>query len=82
VLVKGLQDLGSISRYRKATFYVWVPVEDCMAFAGRLLQETGIVATRVSVSGRAARATCGLPSRDRLRGYRKRGRTDARGMGL
>ncbi|MDD1685018.1 MAG: LL-diaminopimelate aminotransferase [Methanoregula sp.] len=45
VLVKGLQDLGFDIPLPKATFYVWVPVEDCMAFAGRLLQETGIVAT-------------------------------------
>jgi LL-diaminopimelate aminotransferase len=45
VLVKGLQDLGFAVPLPKATFYVWVPVKDCMAFAGRLLTEAGIVAT-------------------------------------
>ena len=29
----------------KATFYVWMPVDDCMAFSARLLNEAGIVAT-------------------------------------
>jgi len=45
VLVKGLQGLGFDVPLPKATFYVWVPVRDCMAFAGRLLTEAGIVAT-------------------------------------
>jgi len=45
VLVAGLQDLGFDIPVPKATFYVWVPVEDCMGFAGRLLNEAGIVAT-------------------------------------
>jgi LL-diaminopimelate aminotransferase len=45
VLVKGLRELGFDVPLPKATFYVWVPVQDCMAFAGRLLTEAGIVAT-------------------------------------
>jgi LL-diaminopimelate aminotransferase len=45
VLVKGLQSLGFDVPLPRATFYVWVPVKDCMAFSGRLLTEAGIVAT-------------------------------------
>jgi LL-diaminopimelate aminotransferase len=45
VLVKGLQGLGFDVPLPKATFYVWMPVKDCMSFAGRLLTEGGIVAT-------------------------------------
>jgi LL-diaminopimelate aminotransferase len=45
VLVKGLQGLGFDVPLPKATFYVWMPVKDCMAFSGRLLTEAGIVAT-------------------------------------
>ncbi len=45
VLVAGLQDLGFDVPAPKATFYVWLPVKDCMAFAARLLNEAGIVAT-------------------------------------
>ena len=45
VLVKGLQGLGFDVPLPKATFYVWMPVKDCMSFAGRLLTEAGIVAT-------------------------------------
>ncbi|NLD56550.1 MAG: LL-diaminopimelate aminotransferase [Methanomicrobiales archaeon] len=45
VLVKSLRELGFDVPLPKATFYVWVPVKDCMAFAGRLLTEAGIVAT-------------------------------------
>jgi LL-diaminopimelate aminotransferase len=45
VLVKGLQGLGVDVPLPKATFYVWAPAENCMAFAGRLLTEAGIVAT-------------------------------------
>jgi len=45
VLVAGLRDLGYDVPSPKATFYVWVPVDDCMAFAARLLNEAGIVAT-------------------------------------
>ncbi len=45
VLVNGLRSLGFDVPLPKATFYVWVPANDCMAFAGRLLTEAGIVAT-------------------------------------
>jgi LL-diaminopimelate aminotransferase len=45
VLVKGLQSLGFDVPLPKATFYVWMPVKDCMAFSARLLTEAGIVAT-------------------------------------
>jgi LL-diaminopimelate aminotransferase len=45
VLVRGLQGLGFDVPLPKATFYVWVPVKDCMAFSARLLTEAGIVAT-------------------------------------
>jgi LL-diaminopimelate aminotransferase len=45
VLVKGLQSLGFDVPLPKATFYVWMPVKDCVSFAGRLLTEAGIVAT-------------------------------------
>ena len=45
LLVKGLQGLGFDVPLPKATFYVWMPVKDCMAFSGRLLTEAGIVAT-------------------------------------
>jgi LL-diaminopimelate aminotransferase len=45
VLVKGLQSLGFDVPLPKATFYVWMPVKDCMAFSARLLTVAGIVAT-------------------------------------
>jgi len=45
VLVAGLRDLGFDLPTPKATFYVWLPVDDCMAFSARLLREAGIVAT-------------------------------------
>jgi LL-diaminopimelate aminotransferase len=45
VLVRGMQDLGFDVPLPRATFYVWVPVKDCMSFAGRLLTGAGIVAT-------------------------------------
>jgi LL-diaminopimelate aminotransferase len=44
VLVAGLRSLGFAVPAPKATFYVWVPVNDCMAFAAKLLNEAGIVA--------------------------------------
>ncbi|MDI9632568.1 MAG: LL-diaminopimelate aminotransferase [Methanolinea sp.] len=44
-LVSGLRALGFPVEPPKATFYVWVPVDDCMAFATRLLDEAGIVVT-------------------------------------
>lgn len=45
VLIKGLRSLGFDVPLPKATFYVWVPVNDCMAFSAKLLNEAGIVAT-------------------------------------
>ena len=45
VLIAGLQDLGFDVPSPKATFYVWLPVNDCMSFAAKLLNEAGIVAT-------------------------------------
>jgi LL-diaminopimelate aminotransferase len=45
VLVAGLRDLGFDLPTPKATFYIWLPVKDCMAFSARLLKEAGIVAT-------------------------------------
>jgi len=44
-LVSGLREIGFEVQAPKATFYVWLPVDDCMAFAARLLDEAGIVAT-------------------------------------
>jgi LL-diaminopimelate aminotransferase len=45
VLVGGLRKLGFLVDAPKATFYVWMPVEDCMAFTTRMLDEAGIVVT-------------------------------------
>jgi LL-diaminopimelate aminotransferase len=45
LLVKGLSEMGFDVRAPKATFYVWVPVDDSMAFAAQLLDQAGIVAT-------------------------------------
>jgi len=45
VLISGLRDLGFDVPSPKATFYVWLPVRDCMAFSTQLLHEAGIVAT-------------------------------------
>ncbi len=45
VLIAGLRALGFAVEAPKATFYVWLPVEDSMAFAARLLDEAAIVAT-------------------------------------
>jgi LL-diaminopimelate aminotransferase len=45
VLVAGLRSLGFEVAAPRATFYVWMPVQDCMAFAAKLLSETGIVVT-------------------------------------
>ncbi len=44
-LVKGLGALGFEVQAPKATFYVWMEVDDCMQFATRLLDEAGIVVT-------------------------------------
>ncbi|MDP3396373.1 MAG: LL-diaminopimelate aminotransferase [Methanoregula sp.] len=45
VLIAGMRSLGFDVPTPKATFYVWVPVNDCMAFSAKLLNEAGIVAT-------------------------------------
>ncbi len=45
VLVKGLREIGFDVAAPKATFYVWMPVDDSMTFAAKLLDEAGIVAT-------------------------------------
>ena len=45
VLISGLRGLGFDVPSPEATFYVWLPVSDCMAFSARLLNEAGIVAT-------------------------------------
>ncbi|MDD1705959.1 MAG: LL-diaminopimelate aminotransferase [Methanoregulaceae archaeon] len=45
VLIKGLHGLGFDVEAPKATFYVWMAVDDCMKFATRLLDEAGIVVT-------------------------------------
>jgi LL-diaminopimelate aminotransferase len=45
VLVKGLREIGFDVPMPKATFYVWMPVEDCMSYAGKLLTGAGVVAT-------------------------------------
>ena len=45
VLIAGLRSLGFDVPTPKATFYVWVPVNDCMSFSAKLLNEAGIVAT-------------------------------------
>jgi LL-diaminopimelate aminotransferase len=45
MLVAGLRGLGYHVAAPRATFYVWMPVQDCMAFAAKLLSETGIVVT-------------------------------------
>jgi LL-diaminopimelate aminotransferase len=44
-LVSGLKSLGFSIEPPKATFYVWLAVDDCMAFTQRMLDETGIVVT-------------------------------------
>jgi LL-diaminopimelate aminotransferase len=45
LLVRGLRELGFAVDAPRATFYVWMAVEDCMAFATRMLDEAGIVVT-------------------------------------
>ena len=44
-LMSGLKSLGFHIEPPKATFYVWLAVDDCMAFTQRMLDETGIVVT-------------------------------------
>ncbi|MDD1714208.1 MAG: LL-diaminopimelate aminotransferase [Methanoregulaceae archaeon] len=45
VLVSGLRELGHSVEPPRATFYVWMKVEDSLQFASRLLDEAGIVVT-------------------------------------
>jgi LL-diaminopimelate aminotransferase len=45
ILVKGLKELGFDVQAPKATFYVWMPVDDSMKFAAMMLDEAGIVVT-------------------------------------
>lgn len=45
VLVDGLEAAGFDVPVPKATFYVWMPVDDSMTFAARMLDEAGIVVT-------------------------------------
>ena len=45
VLIAGLRNVGFDVPSPKATFYVWLPVQDCMAFAAKLLSKAGIVVT-------------------------------------
>jgi len=45
VLITGLRGMGFDVESPKATFYIWLPVQDCMAFSAKLLNEAGIVAT-------------------------------------
>ncbi len=45
LLVGGLRELGFAVDAPRATFYVWMAVEDCMGFATRMLDEAGIVVT-------------------------------------
>jgi LL-diaminopimelate aminotransferase len=45
VLVSGMRDLGFDVPSPKATFYVWLPVDNCMSFAATLLNRAGIVVT-------------------------------------
>jgi LL-diaminopimelate aminotransferase len=44
-LVQGLNDMGITCQSPQATFYVWVPVEDGVGYATRLLDEAGVVVT-------------------------------------
>jgi len=45
VLVSGLQKLGFDIQAPKATFYVWLKVQDSMKVAAKMLDEAGIVVT-------------------------------------
>ncbi len=45
LLVSGLRELGFDVTSPKATFYVWMKVDDSMAFAAKMLNEAGIVVT-------------------------------------
>ena len=45
VLVAGLREMGFEVTVPKATFYVWLKVDDSMEFAAKMLNEAGIVVT-------------------------------------
>ncbi|MFA5396734.1 MAG: aminotransferase class I/II-fold pyridoxal phosphate-dependent enzyme, partial [Methanogenium sp.] len=45
VLVSGLRELGFEVTAPKATFYVWMKVDNSMAFTAKMLNEAGIVVT-------------------------------------
>ena len=45
VLVSGLREMGFDVTVPQATFYVWLKVDDSMAFAAKMLNEAGIVVT-------------------------------------
>ncbi len=45
LLVSGLRGLGYEVDPPKATFYVWMAVDDCMAFAAEMLDQAGVVVT-------------------------------------
>jgi len=45
VLVSGLKEMGFDVQPPKASFYVWMQVDDSMKFAARMLDEAGIVVT-------------------------------------
>jgi LL-diaminopimelate aminotransferase len=53
VLVNGLRELGFPVEAPKATFYVWMPVDNSISFATRMLDEAGIVVTPGVGFGRA-----------------------------
>jgi LL-diaminopimelate aminotransferase len=44
-LVRGLSEMGIACLSPRATFYVWVPVENGVEYATRLLDEAGVVVT-------------------------------------
>lgn len=45
ILVSGLREMGFEVTSPKATFYVWLKVDDSMEFAAKMLNEAGIVVT-------------------------------------
>jgi LL-diaminopimelate aminotransferase len=45
ILVKGLNEMGYNVPAPKATFYVWMQVDDCMKFSAMMLDKAGIVVT-------------------------------------
>ena len=62
VLVKGLRSLGFDLPTPKATFYVWLPVKDCMAFSAGSSTRQASWPHRASVLAPAGKATCGSRS--------------------